>query len=66
MLFAFFLKLYFLVGIVLSVYFLIVGYKKLLPKAEGTRFGVRILWVPAAIAIWPVCLIKLFSAVSRK
>ena len=65
MLFATFLKLYFLTGFIVSLYFLAVGYRRILPDAAGTRFSVRILWVPAAIAIWPLVLIKHFSPANR-
>ena len=61
MIFATFLKLYFLLGLILGIYFLFAGYKRILPDAAGTRFGVRILWVPAAVAIWPLILKKTFS-----
>jgi len=54
MLFASFLGCYFLVGILFSIPFLFVGYKAILPEATGSGIRVRLLWVPAAIAIWPL------------
>jgi len=55
------LGIYFTIGIVFSLVFFVIGYKKLLPESEGTRFWVRILWMPGATAIWPILIYKWLS-----
>ena len=58
MLFVEILGLYSLVGLIFGLSFVFIGYHRILAAAEGTPFLVRIVWVPAAIALWPYLLVK--------
>ncbi len=62
MLFFNILTLYSLVGLAFGLDFLFSGYKRLLPAADGTPFFIRIVWVPAAIALWPYLIVKWVQA----
>lgn len=50
---------YVAIGVFFALYFLFVGYKKLDGSAENAGLGVRLLWMPAAFALWPVLIAKL-------
>lgn len=56
---ALFVSVYVAVGALFAVYFAALGYKKLDASATGAGFGVRLLWMPAALALWPALLVKL-------
>lgn len=58
MLFMAILEYYFLAGIVFAIAFLFVGFKSILPEAAGSKLRVRLLWTPAAVAIWPLLVSK--------
>ena len=50
--------IYLLIGIVFAIVFFAVGYRKIDPSAAGTPWFVRLLWTPAALAIWPILIVK--------
>ncbi len=56
---AVFVILYVVVGVFFGVYFTLGGYKQLDASANGAGLAVRLLWLPAALALWPVLLLKL-------
>ena len=62
MIFISILEYYFLAGLVFAIAFLFSGFKSILPEAAGSKFRVRLLLVPAAVAIWPVLVRKWISA----
>ncbi|MFT6268645.1 MAG: hypothetical protein ACJAVV_001460 [Alphaproteobacteria bacterium] len=49
---------YLLIGIMFAITFFAVGYRKIDPSAAGTPWFVRLLWTPAALAIWPILIVK--------
>ena len=55
---------YLLAGCVFGVAFFWRGYRVIAPAAEGAGIGLRLLWTPAAIGLWPVLLRK-WIAVGR-
>ena len=58
MLFVYFLALYAAIGLVFSVAFFFVGYRVINPEAAHSTKRVRVLWCPAAVAIWPLLVGK--------
>ncbi|NKB64161.1 MAG: hypothetical protein GKR95_19285 [Gammaproteobacteria bacterium] len=52
------LGIYFLIGFVFSIAFFFKGYEVINAEAANSSMAVRILWCPAAIAIWPLLLYK--------
>ena len=52
---------YFLLGALFGVFFVARGYKSIDPSADEASFGVRLLWLPAAIALWPVLTMRLLT-----
>jgi len=55
----FLLSAYVVLGVFFSLYFLFSGYQKLDNSADTAGLAVRLLWLPAALALWPVLLAKL-------
>ena len=53
-----FLSYYGFAGAIFSMLFLLAGYEALLLHAGGTRFRVRLLWLPGALALWPLLALK--------
>ena len=51
-----FLAIYFAVGLVFAVLFALSGYKSIDAQAATARLRIRILWMPAAVALWPLLL----------
>lgn len=49
---------YLLIGILFALAFFAVGYRKIDPSAESARWYVRLMWMPAALALWPLLLKK--------
>lgn len=55
---------YSVTGLLFGLFFLFRGYTKLDASAQGASFGVRVMWVPAAIVLWPLLLVKIFKVSS--
>ncbi|MEM7358682.1 MAG: hypothetical protein AAF431_06285 [Pseudomonadota bacterium] len=51
---------YFLMGLLFGIYFTVRGYRRLDASANGAGILVRLMWLPAAIVLWPVLLKKTF------
>ena len=49
---------YILVGLVFGLAFVARGHKVIDPVAAGASLGLRLLWLPAALALWPLLLVK--------
>ena len=45
---------YLLIGCVFGFGFFLRGYCVIAPEAEGAPLVVRLMWTPAAIALWPL------------
>lgn len=58
MIFVYSLGIYFLSGLVFASAFFFVGYKLILADAAGSKLSVRLLWLPGAVAIWPLLAFK--------
>ncbi len=52
------LTIYCLVGLLFGVAFFLRGYAALEPAARGVSLVTRLLWTPAAVALWPYLLKK--------
>jgi len=46
--------IYFLIGFIFAIAFFALGYRKIDPAAQGAGLGLRLLWTPAAIVLWPL------------
>ncbi len=53
---------YCLIGVAFGVFFLFKGHKSIDSSADGVSFGVRLLWFPAAVALWPLLMAKTIGA----
>jgi len=54
--------IYFLIGLLFSGYFFVVGAKKLDPLVAESKWTLRLLLMPGAIGLWPVLLLKLLKS----
>ena len=55
------LGVYFLIGVVFGLYFLFVGATKIDPVLKDSKWAMRLLFLPGAIATWVYLLPKLFK-----
>jgi len=55
------LGIYFLIGLLFGIYFLIKGAPKIDPLMADSKKKVRILLFPGVIATWPFLISKLFK-----
>ena len=58
MLFVDLIAIYFVIGLVWAVIFFLIGYQWVLADATGSGLLVRLLWLPAAVIIWPLLMLK--------
>jgi len=56
------LGIYFLIGLLFSLWFVIRGAAKLDENAVEANWKLKLLWLPAAIALWPILLKKTIQA----
>ncbi len=56
---------YLLMGCVFGVAFFWRGYAVIAPEARGASLVVRLMWTPAAIALWPLLTRKWLLARNR-
>ena len=56
------LGIYFIIGLLLGLYFIIKGATKIDPLMQDTKKKVRFLLVPGVIATWPFLIGKLFKS----
>ncbi len=45
---------YLLIGCAFGVAFFLRGYAVIAPEARGASIATRLIWIPAAIALWPL------------
>ena len=45
---------YLLAGCAFGVGFFVWGYAAIAPEAQGASLIVRLMWVPAAVVLWPL------------
>jgi len=57
-----FLGIYFTIGFLFGIYFIIKGAPKIDPLMHNTKKKVRILLFPGVIATWPFLIGKLFKS----
>lgn len=53
-LFLLFLAAYLSLGLIFAVLFALSGYKKIDKLAATAPLRIRVLWMPAAVALWPL------------
>ena len=49
------------VGLLFTIWFVLVGAKKMDDGMEGTPFHFKLILIPGSILMWPVLLIKIFK-----
>ena len=52
------LAVYTALGLAFALFFFALGYRRIDPTAAGAGLLVRLIWVPAAIALWPVLILR--------
>ncbi|NKB77171.1 MAG: hypothetical protein GKR96_09030 [Gammaproteobacteria bacterium] len=52
------LMIYLLIGVVFAMAFFFGGYQAIHKDATDSSVRVRLLWCPAAVAIWPILVYK--------
>lgn len=55
------LGVYFAVGVLFGLYFMLIGATKMDPFMKETKKGVRLLLFPGVVATWPFLLKKIFT-----
>jgi len=56
------LGVYFLIGLLFGIYFLIKGATKIDPLMTDSKKKVRFLLFPGVVATWPFLILKLFKS----
>ncbi|MFK7732606.1 MAG: hypothetical protein AB8B48_13385 [Pseudomonadales bacterium] len=56
---------YCLLGVLFGVFFLFKGHKAIDPSSDGASFGARLIWFPAAVALWPLLMFKTFGGTAQ-
>jgi hypothetical protein len=52
---------YFIIGLLFAVYFALAGCSRIDPAAASARVFVRLMWLPAALVLWPILLKRLLQ-----
>ncbi|NAS31317.1 hypothetical protein GTQ40_10070 [Flavobacteriaceae bacterium R38] len=55
------LGIYFGIGLLFGIYFFLAGARKIDPIINDSKWTVRLLLVPGAVATWPFLISKLFK-----
>ena len=50
---------YCLIGLLFSIYFAVSGCSRIDPAAASAGVLVRLMWIPAALALWPLLLLRI-------
>ena len=56
------LAVYFGIGVLFGIYFIIKGAVKIDPQLEDSKWSVRLLLLPGTIAMWPFLTSKLLKS----
>ena len=60
------LAIYVTVGLLFGIYFFVKGAFRIDPLIADSKWTVRLLLIPGAIALWPILLIKVFKKQKSK
>ena len=52
---------YFTIGLLFGVYFALAGCSRIDPTAASAKMLVRLMWLPAALVLWPLLLKRIFQ-----
>lgn len=52
------LSIYVIIGVLFSLWFVAFGHRLLDASSADARLTVRVLWLPAALLLWPLLLLK--------
>lgn len=52
------LAVYGLIGVLFAIAFVTVGYRRVDPSAANAGLIVRVMWMPAAVALWPLLILR--------
>lgn len=50
------IQIYLLIGLLFAIAFFVVGHRHIDPTAADAKWTVRLLWLPAALALWPLLI----------
>ncbi len=50
--------IYLAAGALFAIWFFITGFRRIDPTASSARWYTRLLWLPAAVALWPLLITK--------
>ena len=53
------INIYFIIGLLFGVYFALAGCSRIDPAAASAKVLVRLMWLPAALVLWPLLLKKI-------
>ena len=56
---------YFIIGLLYGVYFSLAGCSRIDPTAASAKVLVRLMWLPAALVLWPLLLKRTFQVNSQ-
>jgi hypothetical protein len=56
---------YFILGMLFGVYFVLAGCRRIDPTAASAKVLVRLIWLPAAVVLWPFLLKQIFQVNSQ-
>jgi hypothetical protein len=59
------INIYFIIGLLFAVYFALAGCSRIDPTAASAKVLVRLMWLPAALALWPLLLKKTIQVNSQ-
>lgn len=57
---------YLIIGLLFGVYFVLAGCSRIDPTAASAKVVVRLMWLPAALLLWPLLLKKIFQVTSQE
>ncbi len=55
--------IYLILGCVFGLGFILSGYRVIDPVAKGAGWPVRLMWLPGAIVLWPLLIVKWYKRV---
>jgi hypothetical protein len=57
---------YLIIGLIFAVYFALAGCSRIDPTAASASMLVRLIWLPAALLLWPLLLTKILQINGRE
>ncbi|MBL4671778.1 MAG: hypothetical protein JKX81_05925 [Arenicella sp.] len=57
---------YLIIGLIFGVYFILAGCSRIDPTAASAKVLVRLMWLPAALLLWPLLLTRILQVNRRE